>query len=301
MQKRSIWKRYRYLKYLIPIIPSLILFFTFCVYPSLQVIPLSFFKWYILKPERTFVGLKNFIQNLRTPVSIGYLKNTLFYILFLFVIQSVLSVLVALALHKNTLHNRAFRTFFFLPLTLSSVLVGLTWGYMYDPNLGILNHMLTALGIKGFDSFAWLGTPTRGILFIVLVHIWQGLGYPITFFIAGLHTIPNDLYEAADVEGASPVQAFFHITVPLMMPIFLRLTMLTLVAGATAFDYVYLLGSNMSISPTSTWAVALYKAVSGTGNMGAPSSMGVMLGVVLSAFFIIQYFATKKAEEHTGR
>lgn len=222
--------------------------------------------------------------------------NTLNYILFLFVIQTTLSILLALILKKNTVHNKFYRTFFFLPLVFSSVMVGLTWSYMYDPNLGILNQILNLLGMHGFNGFDWLGTSTRGVLCIVIVHIWANIGYPITIITAGLLTIPETLYEAAEVEGATPLQVFKRITFPLLLPTLLRITLLTFSTGAMAFDYVLLLGSAALPSPFDTWAVSMYKGIAGT-NLGISATTGVMLGVILMFVFLVQFIVTKKVED----
>ena len=300
MPHKSLWKRFSYWKYVLFLIPSLGVWFTLTVYPNLQTIPLSLFRWKTTSSEMSFVGLSNFKRVLSQPILLTQLRNTLFYILFLLVIQSFFAIVLALTLQKNTRHNRIFRTFFFIPITFSSVLVGLTWGYMYDPNVGIINNILTSIGLHGFENFSWLGSATGGILAIVIVHAWAGVGIPMTFFIAGLQTIPKDLYEAATIDGSTSIQSFIHITFPMMLPIFLRISLLTFVAGAMTFDYVYLLGSSVA-SPFDTWMVAIYRSIGQiNANMGVPCAMGVLLMIPLIIFYVLQYFANKKSEEYIG-
>jgi raffinose/stachyose/melibiose transport system permease protein len=294
---KSLIVKYGYLKYFFLILPSLIAFFVLGVYPNLQVFQLAFYKWNGISKKKPFVGLQNFETFLNSPKFVEGLMNTVFYILFLFLLQTVVAILISVTLKRNTTHNKFFRTFFFLPLVFSSVMVGLTWSYMYDPNLGVLNQLLTNIGLDGFKSFNWLGDPARGVLCIVLVHIWANLGYPITIITAGLQTIPDSLYEAAEVEGANPLQTFRKVTLPLLLPILMRVTILTITTGAMAFDYVYLMGgSTGGSSPFDTWAVGIYRSLGGT-NIGMPSAQSVILSIVLFLVFLLQFVVTKKVED----
>lgn len=284
------------MKYFFMMFPILIIWFVLTVYPNLEVVPLSFYKWNGISKDKLFVGLQNFETIISNPDFNRELVNTLLYILFLFVIQTVLALLFAMILKKNTSHNKLFRTFFFLPLVFSSVMVGLTWSYMYDPNLGILNQLFSSVGLKAFNNFNWLGESNRAVLFIVLVHIWANIGYPLTIIIAGLQTISDSLYEAANVEGASIVKIFFNVTLPLLLPTLLRVTLLTLATGAMAFDYVLLLGSTRQSTAFDTWSVGIFKALL-FPNLGLPAAKGVMLGIVMFFIFLTQYVVTKKVED----
>ncbi len=290
------YKKYRHMKYILVIIPSLVAWFTFSVYPNLEVFVLGFYKWNGISKVKEFVGWENFGYLINDLDFSQGVMNSIFYILFLFLFQTVLSLLLAVILKNNTTHNKFFKTFFFLPLVFSSVMVGLTWGYMYDPNLGIINTIMTNLGFKSFEGFDWLFEPTRGVLCVVLVHIWANIGYPLTIITAGLNSISDTLYEAAHVEGASRTRAFMSITIPLLMPTLLRISMLTLSTGALAFDYVFLLGSTMQASPFDTISVRIYKSLSGD-NLGMPAAMGSFLGVVLMMIFVLQFVITKKVED----
>ena len=297
MQKTFVQK-YGYLKYMFYVLPGLIGLYIFAVYPNLQVFPLSFYKWNGVSKTKTFVGWQNISTTFNSPYFKQSLLNTISYILFLFVVQSIVALLLALILKKNTVHNKFFRTLFFFPLVLSTVMVGLTWGYMYDPNIGLINQILTKIGFSNFSSFAWVtdAHPIRATFFIVVIHIWHNIGYPITLLTAGLLTIPNDLYEAADIEGATARQVFTSVTMPLLLPTFSRITLLTVATGAMAFDYVFLMGSSALIAAKyDTLAVGIYKDLAGT-NLGMSASKGVMLGVILFVVFMVQYVVTKKIE-----
>ena len=294
---KSLVQKYRHYKYLLLILPGVIVWFVLAIYPNLEVFPLSLYRWNGISQTKTYVGLQNFNTITSDPNLRKGFINTILYVLFLFVIQSVIAVLLSVILRENTTHNKFFRTLFFLPLVFSSVMVGLTWGYMYDPNLGVLNQLLVKLGLQDFNGFNWLGEPVRAILCIVLVHIWANIGYPITIITAGLQTIPETLYEAADVEGTNALQSFIYVTFPLLLPTLLRITLLTIITGAMAFDYVFLMGSTTGVaSPFDTWSVYIYKGLQGQ-NLGLPAASGVLLGIILFIIFMIQYTVTRKVED----
>ena len=291
------------LKYVFLVVPTLTIWFTLNIFPQLGVYRLAFFKWNGFSKIQTFVGWQNFQTVFNDPYTIRYISNTLLYILFLFTIQTFLAISFALILKRNTIPNRMFRTFFFLPMVFSSVMVGLTWGYMYDANLGILNNLFVAAGNKGFAGFDWLGQPSRAVYFIVMVHIWANIGFPLTILTAGLHTIPETLYEAATIDGATANQSFWGITIPLLLPTLLRISLLTLTTGAMAFDYIQIFGASASSdirNPFDTIAVITYRTTQRATNFGISAVYSVFLALILLVFFAAQYFAQKKAEENAG-
>ena len=288
--------KYSYVKYLAILIPVMAAWFVLIILPNLQIFVLAFQKWNGFSKVRKPIGWQNFQVVLGDPNFTSDLVNTILYVLFLFAVQTVLSLCLALVLRRNTAQNHFFRTFFFLPLVFSSVMVGLTWSYMYDANLGIINQLLCAAGLTGFKNFNWMGDPTRGVFAVVMVHIWANVGYPLTILTAGLSTIPETLYEAAEVEGAKPRQSLRHITLPLLMPTILRLTLLTFSTGAMAFDYVLLLGAPGMRAPFDTLSVGIYKGLTST-NLGLPAVKGVVLGIILMVVFLIQFVITRRVED----
>ncbi len=277
-------------KYVLIMLPGLICWFVLAVWPHLEVIPMAFYKWNGYSSNKLFVGWQNFEMFFNSTGFSEGLKNTVLYVFFLLAVQTVLAVLLAIALKRNTGQNRFFRTFFFLPLVFSSVMVGLTWGYIFDPNLGMLNQLLGAMGFGGFESYYWLGEPARAVFLVVLVHIWANIGYPLTLLTAALQD------EAAQVEGATAAKQFKRITFPLLMPTLLRIGLLTILTGAMTFDYIFLLGSSGYANDYDTWAVSIYRGLAGS-NMGIPSAIGVLLGAVLFVIFLIQFVVTKKVED----
>ena len=288
-------REYRFILYALPI---LIVWFVLSIYPHLEVIPLSLYKWSPLSKTRKFVGLYYFkmIFTHQWKESSGYMVNTVLYIFYLFGIQTVLALLLALILQKNSMHNKFFRALFFLPMVFSSTMVSLTWSYMYDPNLGIINNILGMLKVEGFPGHSFFTPDWCALLFIVLVHIWHNIGYPITIYTSGLQTISEDVNEAATLDGVNPWSRFWKVTFPLMLPTILRTTMLTFTTGALAYDYILMMGSRMTTVSYDTWATIIYKGM-GDNDYGMVSAKSVLLFVILTIMVIAQYIATKKAED----
>lgn len=291
-------KKYGHFKYLLFIMPSLIGFYIFAIHPNLAVYPLSFHKWNGISPNKLWVGWQNYQVIVADPNFWRGVSNTVLYILFLLGIQTVLALLLAVILRKSTRHNYFFRTFFFLPMVLSSVTVGLTWSYMYDANLGILNELFVWLGADGMKGFNWVGLDRiRSLASIVFIHIWHNMGYPITILTASLVSIPETLYEAAAVEGANPVQVFFRVTLPLILPGVSTILLLTTITGAQAFDYVFLMAGQGQAAIYETFSVGIYRDLMQNPNLGIPAAKGIMLGVVVAIVVVIQFRFSRKIEQ----
>lgn len=294
--KRNYRKKHKYFLY---ITPSLIIWFILTVYPKLQAYPMSFFEWNPLTGEKTFVGWYNYVvmftRNLRPTLEDA--GNTLCYVLYLLVIQSVLAMILALAMQKNTRNNRFFRAFFFLPMVFSTSMVSLTWAYMYDPNLGIINNFLAIFEPSKYPGFNFYFENWSEILCVVIVHIWANIGYTITILTSGLNTISEDLNEAAKIDGANSKQAFWKITFPLWLPTILRNMLLTITTGAVAHDYQVLLGNRTTVMDYDTWSTVLYKNLLGATDYGPVCAMGVVMSIVLGGITLIQYLTMRKVEK----
>lgn len=285
-------------KYVLCMLPVIFLFALFIYYPRLSVIPLSFCKWGPYSFSKEYVGMLNYqiLFEMRLKETLGYISNTALYVLALFCIQTLLAMILALALQKNTSRNKFFRTYFFFPMVLSSTLVSLTWLYMYDPNLGIINSILGALGVDGYPGVDFFAQNWRAILLIVFVHIWANIGYSMMIINSGLNTVSEDLGEAAKIDGASRWQTFWKITIPLMLPTLLRLSLMTISTGVMASDYVVMLGSRSSVKDFDTLSAYIFKKTLMSSSYGEVSAISVLLMVFLSLVSLMQFVALKKVE-----
>lgn len=297
--KKNFFERCGIYRRLFYIVPLVVFWFVFGLLPNVHLFYVAFFNWNGVSKVKIFTGLQNFKDVLNDIQIPRVVMNTVLYVLFLLVIQTVFALILAFALRKNTRKNIFFRTLFFLPLVLSTTVVGLTWGYMYDANLGMINALLELMGLKSLQQ-NWLGVVVLSVFCVVMVHIWQNIGYPLTMLLAGMTGISRTLSEAASVEGASEGQIFFHITMPLLLPTLMRIILLTIVTGAIAFDYVFILsggGSSTNAQPFDTIAAYMWRNIFSTYNYGKPAAISVFLSLTIFIVYIIQFFVTKRIEE----
>ncbi len=286
-------------KYVLMITPSVFLMFLFGIYPNISVFWMSLYDWSPIRTEKIFVGLHNYIIMFTVDLQDTFQKagNTLIYIGGLFLIQTVLSLILALALQKNTKGNKFFRAYFFLPMVFSTTMVSMTWAFMYDPNLGVINNIMAMVGAGGFPGKYLFSENWQAVLLIVCVHIWANIGYPITILISGLSTMSEEIKEAAMIDGANSIQLFTKITFPQLMPTILRLSLLTVTTGAMASDYVVMIGNRNSIKPYDTWSASMYKQIMTTTDYGGVSASAVLMFVLLATASLIQLLVMRKVEK----
>ncbi len=201
------------------IVPSLVLYLYFMVYPSVTVFINSAFSWSGLSPVKEFIGFENFKTLFADERFWTAFKNTVFLMIMVTIITMVLSMFLAYTLTRTKLREKnLYRTLFFFPNVLSVVVIGVLFEQIYAPQTGILNAGLSKLGLSEF-AHAWLGEPETVLGAIGVAMVWQAFGYYMVMYLAGMDSISPELYEVADIEGASKAYQFFHVTLPLMWEI----------------------------------------------------------------------------------
>ncbi len=283
-------------QYLLLVALPLAVYAVFFIYCNLNTLLLSLYKWDGLG-EKVWVGLKNFYDIFTRSKAFSIsLRNTIIYTIVLTVFQNLFGLILALLLQHNKRINRVLRTAYFLPAIFSSVAIGFLWGFIYDPNLGILNKVLEGLGL-GALCRAWLGEPSIAIYSIAMVHVWVGIGYSMVLFVAGLQQIPQELYEAASIEGAGAMAIFRRITLPLLKPTILTLVVLCTIGSFKAFDYVYILTGGGSVGgKAEVLATLIYKEGFAYSRLGFSSSLSVVLLVVVSIISLAQMYLLRDKE-----
>lgn len=303
MNKTNFWRKarrqyHRKWKFVLVVLPILFWYLYLRVYPNIETLPLSFYEWGPLKREKTFVGLFNYemLFKVKWDEMLPKMGNTVLYVLFLLVVQTVLVLILTMALRKNTKINKFFRTYFFIPMMFSSTMTALTWTFMLDPNLGVINNALGMLGVEGYPGKVLTANPTVAIFIIVFIHIWSNLGYGMMQILGGLSGISTELTEAATVDGANKWQVFMKIELPLLLPTILRMMLLTITTGAMATDLIYLVGGTYG-TKFDTWASWMYRGTLSGSNYGTVSAAASCLFVFLAVATIIQYAVMAKVEK----
>jgi raffinose/stachyose/melibiose transport system permease protein len=233
--------------------PALTLFLAFYLYPALQNLQFATRRWDgITEPEN--VGFRNF-TNLITNDDLFYktLGNNIEFTFLVVLFQTTLALLFAVFLVKNTKTNIALRTLYFFPTILSSVSVGMIWLFLYDPNFGALNLFFNKVGLTSF-ALNWLGSESSALYAIAFTQVWFHTGQMMVVYIAGLQQIPKELYEAAEVDGASRWKQFTKITWPMAMPTTLVVMAYTTIQSFRAFDLIMVM-TNSTAGPNNSTSI----------------------------------------------
>ena len=276
------------------ILPALTLFLVFNFYPLLRTFQLSFFEWDGIALKMKFVGFAQYAHILtQNPAFWQSMANAAYVTVLALTLQNGLALLLALLVNREIRGDNIYRTIFFLPPVLSGVVVGLIWKWIYDGNYGILNHFLANMGWTGFINFAWLSEIKTSLTAVAIVHMWKGFGYGFIILLAGLQTIPKELYEAAKVDGADAWQQFKHITVPSMIPVFTIVSILTILGSMQIFDLIYSMTRGGPAGHTHVPITRIYEYMA-NGEFGYSTAMAVVFGMVLLVVSMIQIEASRR-------
>ena len=222
------------------VLPALLIYGGVVLYPLTSMFYLSVFSWDGLSPSKTFVGLANYLQLLADPIFFVTLRNALIWIIFGTALGLIVGLGLALLVNQRLRGTTIFRTIYFLPGTVSVIVVGQVWGWIYQSDYGVLNSYLGALGLGGLKQ-AWLGDPSLAIFAAAVVALWYGVGFNMMVYLAGLQTIPGEILEAAQVDGANSWQRLRKVTVPLLLPQTITLTILGVIGTLSQFTLLYVL------------------------------------------------------------
>jgi len=268
-------------------LPAAIIFTLFYFVPFIANLRYSLTKWdRITEPE--FVGLRNFV-NLLTNDDLFYkvLGNNLRFTFLVVAFQTVLSLIFALFLIKNSKANIALRTLFFFPTILSSVSVGMIWLFMYDPNFGAINLFFNKLGLQSF-ALNWLGSEGLALYAIAFTQVWFHTGQMMVIYIAGLQQIPQELYEAAEMDGATRWQQFKNVTWPMSIPTTIVVMAYTTIQSFRAFDLIYSMTQGGPNNSSNIFAVLIYQTIFSELRIGYAAAQSIFFILVLVFITLIQ-------------
>lgn len=263
------------------VIPAVILFFIFMIIPTINVFWMSLFKWGGLSNNKKFVGFNNFIILFKDEKFIKSFQNTLFLIVFVSIVTLVLAIaLAAILIRKDIKFNNFFRIVFYLPNILSVVVISAIFSAILDPNQGIINATLGLFKLENWQRM-WLGNPKTVVWCISIAMIWQAVGYYMVMYMSAMSSVPESLYEAADLEGASKVHQFFSITLPLVWgTVRTTLTFFIISCINLSFLFVKVMTSGGPDGASETVLGYMYKQAYGNSSYG----YGMAIGVVIFLF-----------------
>ena len=223
--------------FVIFILPALIIYLLFSITPFLYTIYYSFTDYTDMNPINLhFVGLKNYIKVLQTPVMLAAIKNSVIYAILLTGFQTLLGLPLAFVLNQKLKSRNLLRAVFFFPAVFSSLIIGYLWNFiMSSSDFGLINNILHQLGLGTLNFF----TSKNALYSVILTQIWQWTGWAMVIFLANLQSISPDLYEAAEIDGANGLKKFMYVTLPLMCPSVKIVIVTGLIGGMKVFDIIY--------------------------------------------------------------
>ena len=278
------------------VLPAVAVFAFYITYPLIHTVVLSAYSWSALNPARTWQGLGNYAELLRDPTLLTALKNNGWWIVLSLVFQLPLAMLLAVGIGSALRRHRLLRTVFFSPLIVPAVAVGLIWTLFYDPNFGALNSLLEALGLDSLVG-GWLGDPRWATVCIIVVSCWRYTGFHMMILLAGLQAIPDDIYEAARIDGASAWRTFRHITLPLMKRIVLVDALLITVGSVKIFDLIWVMTEGGPNHASEVLATYMYRSAFSDDRMGYAAAIATVMLVLTLIATVIYVRLTGRGEE----
>lgn len=265
----------------------------FMVLPVVMCFFYGFTNWDGMSKNFRFIGFSNYLELFSDQRVIGPFLNTLVITVVTTVIYNVLGILLALMMDKAGKVYRFAKSAFFIPTILSSVVVGFIWSYMIQTDGGVVNTLLNIIGLPSINLYS---TPFMTILTISMIITWQGMGLFTTIYLATLSTIPQELNEAATVDGASPIRKFFKITLPLLMPGITLNCILALTGGLKQFDIVKVVTNGGPGFSTQTIVMSALSYGVDYMRRGYSTAILFILFLVIGTISVIQLSITKKFE-----
>ncbi len=289
----------RFLKTITPymfLLPALLIFGFALFYPVLYGFSLSFFKWAlrdIYNKKPVFVGIKNYIDVIRSTNFQTSLRVTTVFIFTTLVAEFLVGLGLALLVEKGIKGLRIFRTIFILPIMIAPVVVGIVWRYLYNPNYGLINYILGAVGIK---PIMWLSNPKTAMLSIIITDIWQWTPFVFLLLLGGLQTVPDDILEASVVDGANYFQRLVYVKLPVIKPILAITIVLRLIDAMRALVVMYIMTFGGPGLSTEVLSLHIYKTAFLSQRLGKASAISVflILYMLIVSLVVLKIFKTER-------
>jgi raffinose/stachyose/melibiose transport system permease protein len=290
MNNRNLWPgESKYLGWLY-ILPGLVIYVLFILYPIVETFRLSFYRWDGFSSNRLFIGLRNYLEIFQRGQFLSALVHNLIFIIFYCFIPILIGLVLASLLGRKVLPGMTFyRAGLFLPQVLSMVVVGVVWRWIFNPAFGPLNILLKTIGLKAW-ALPWLGDSTWALPAIGLVGSWVQYGFCMVLFLAGIQRIPAEFYEAAELDGANEAHQLFYITLPSLRPEMGVALITTIIAALRVFDLVYVTTRGGPGDATLVASFLVYRAAFQQNRIGYAAAVATILTFVI---LLISYFITR--------
>lgn len=273
--------------------PTIIGLIVLNIIPIFQTFYMSFFKSGAFGKGNIFIGLDNYRTLIADP-QVGYaIRNTLVYTCSVVPITMVLALLLAVFLNGKLKGKNIYRTIYFIPMVAAPAAVTMVWKWLFNYQFGLINHALEAIGLEKVN---WIDNPDVAMISVVIIGVWSSLGYSMVLLLAGLQEIPKDYYEAANLDGASPMQQLFRITIPLLSPQLFFVMVTSIITAMQVFDIVYMMidVTSPSYDRTVSLVYLFYNNSFKYSNKGYGSAIVMVLLAIIMIITVIQTKLQKK-------
>ncbi len=268
------------------VLPAVIGTFIFIIIPIFCSFALSFTDWDLLN-EIKFVGLDNYKEILTAPVFTQILVNTLIYAISTTIFAVIIPLIIAGIINTKIRGSEWFKTIYFIPFITPAVVIAIVWSWIFDPNIGGVNALLKT-------NMTWLYDTHLAMPVLIFVSVWKLIGYNVVLFLTGLSTIPQNLYEAAEIDGANGSKSFWYITLPLLKPTTYFVTLVTAISSFQVFDLIYVMTEGGPQDSTNVIVYSIYKYAFEYFDVGKSCALAYILFVVIFILALLQRKFAKK-------
>ncbi len=275
--------------------PFMLFFMVFVVRAVVEAVRMSFYDWHILRPMRPYIGIENYLELLNDDVWWISLQNTIVFTAITVIGTTIVALAAALAVTRPIKGQSFFRVLLYMPSLLSVGAVGLIWVWLLNTQFGIVNYGLSFLGIRPVN---WLGDPGLVIPSLSLTTIWWGFGFPMLIFIAGLQGIPDQLYEAARIDGGSDKDLFLHITLPLLRPTILFVTVTGVISHFQVYGQPFIMTTGGPGRSSYSLIFYLYQIAWTAFRMGYGAAVAVCIAVIMAVMTSVQFIVLSRRIEY---
>ncbi|CCM78289.1 carbohydrate ABC transporter permease [Rhizobium mesoamericanum] len=279
--------------------PPFFVFGLFIIWPLFSSFYYSFTNWNGFDSNYDYVGFANFSKIVTDQLFLNAAINTTIWMIVAIVVPTLLGLFLALLLDSKVTGAGAFKTIFYLPICLSAVIVGQIWVWIYQPDWGLLNTLLSHVAGERM-RFAWLAKPDTALYAVIVAWCWQQTGLSMVIYLAGLTAIPEDLIEVCSIEGASRWQRISHVIVPLLTPSTVVVIALSVINSLKGFDILYIMTGGGPFNSSDTLAVHMYNESFRKYLMGYGSAISVVLFLIALAIISIYFRQLKKVDRIYG-
>lgn len=290
-KRKTWWKDYA----LWFILPAFALYSVFVIWPTLSSINLSFTSWDGINPDIRYIGFENFKEMWNSPRVHNALKNTIYLAIALVLLENIVALALAVLVDKVRWFRNLFRSIFYFPVLMSGIIMGFIWMIILNYNFGVVNQLLDAIGLGNLKT-DWLGNPDFALLSIILSTVWKAAGYYMIIYLAGLQGIPQELMEAASIDGAGRWKQFHHITFPLLAGATTVCVMLSMIGSLKMFDQIAVMTNGGPGFATETLTYIIYRVAFGEGRQGFGTALALVLFILILLISLVQIKVLRKRE-----